>query len=98
MFSELGGQVQVQGAPRAGVSVATYTNGGLSSVQLARGVPFTGNVILLGAETGPHGYYLLRQVNIQPPYRPARSSSATPSGGSWTFTPAARSPSTSWAS
>jgi hypothetical protein len=67
MFAELGGYVQVQGSPRAGVSVATYTNGGLSAAFVAKASPFTGNVILLGALTGPQGFYVLRQVNLGPP-------------------------------
>jgi hypothetical protein len=67
VFSELGGYVQVQGSPRAGVSVATYTNGGLELTFKAELSGFSGILDLLPLLAGPHGYYVLRWINLTGP-------------------------------
>jgi hypothetical protein len=67
VFAELGGYVQVQGSPRAGVSVATYTNGGLELTFEGQVSGFTGVVTLLPTLAGPTGFYILRWINLTGP-------------------------------
>lgn len=65
MFSEVGGSVQVQGSPRAGVAVATYeSQGNLFVFQTYTGPTSTSHLLLPAFAS--HGTYVLKRACITP--------------------------------